>query len=407
MIEESEARKKILQLTVASESEDCALVKALGRRAAVDVFAQVDLPGFDNSAMDGYAVRYQDACEPGVRLMVSGEQAAGADRGLSVAQGQALRIFTGAPIPRGADAVIMQEDVKVIEGVDGQRQIEIVEAVEEVGEFIRRRGADVCIGQKIITAGEKVTPGRIGLLASQGLEELQVHALPRVAVVTTGDELVEAGNALSEGHIYNSNAPMLAALVKSTLGCEARSFHARDDEAVLKATLQQALDESDVVLIAGGVSVGEHDLVKQTLTELGLDTDFWKVNIKPGKPFLFGHRGDSLVFGLPGNPVAAYTTFLLFVAAALRKRAGYVDKQTETLPLPKVACVLGKKVDYSKGGRPHYLRGNLREEDGVFMPVGLQASHAIFGLSRADAILRVEAGSVLEQGKQVEALRLP
>ncbi len=407
MIEESEAREKILAVTPVAEAEHCVLAKALGRRAAADVFARVDLPGFDNSAMDGYALRYQDACEAGARLQVTGEQAAGADQGLSVAQGEALRIFTGAPMPKGADAVIMQEDVRVIEGADGRRQIEVVEAVDEVGEFIRRRGADVCIGQKIVAVGEEITPGRIGLLASQGLAEVSVHALPRVAVVTTGDELIEAGADLSEGHIYNSNGPMLAALVKSTLGCEARLLHARDDEEILEQTLRSALDENDVVLIAGGVSVGEHDLVKQGLTDLGVETDFWRVRIKPGKPFLFGRRGDTQIFGLPGNPVAAYTTFLLFVAAALRKRAGYVDDSVEALPLPKVSCRLGEKIDYSKGGRPHYLRGNLSEEDGVFAPVGMQASHAIFGLSRADALLRVDAGEVLEAGAQVEVLRLP
>ncbi len=407
MIEESEARKRILEVTPTGETESCCLSEALDRYAAIDVLAQVDLPGFDNSEMDGYAVRAADAGEVGVRLVVTGEQAAGADLGLSVGEGEVLRIFTGAPIPHGADAVIMQEDVKVVEEEGGMRRIEIVEAVDEVGEFIRRRGADVCVGQKIISAGEKITPGRIGLLASQGLGEAEVHRLPRVAVVSTGDELVDAGAELSPGHIFNSNAPMLAALVKSIVGTQAGLFHARDDEAVLRATLQQALDENDVVLIAGGVSVGEHDLVKQTLTDLGVKMDFWRVNIKPGKPFLFGRRGQTQVFGLPGNPVAAYTTFLLFVASALRKWAGAADERGETMPLPQVRCNLGERVDYSQGNRPHYMRGNLRDEDGVFMPVGLQASHAIFGLSRADAILRVEPGMVLELGAEVVALRLP
>lgn len=405
MIEEKEARKRILEATALGAMETCLLAEALGRYAALDVLAQVDLPGFDNSEMDGYAVRAADARQVGASLVVTGEQAAGADQGLSVSAGEALRIFTGAPMPQGADAVIMQEDVKLIEVSGRGRRIEIVEAVDAVGEFIRRRGADVCIGQKIITAGEKISPGRIALLASQGLAEVQVHRLPRVAVVSTGDELVDVGGDLSQGHIFNSNAPMLAALVKSIVGTEAGLFHARDDEAALRATLQEALDGNDTVLIAGGVSVGDHDLVKQALTDLGVEMDFWKVNIKPGKPFLFGRRGQTQVFGLPGNPVAAYTTFLLFVASALRKWAGAADESGENMPLPQVKCVLGETVDYSNGGRPHYMRGNLR--DGVFMPVGLQASHAIFGLSRADAILRVEPGVVLEAGAEVVALRLP
>lgn len=408
MIEESEARKRILDVTPSSAVVTCCLAEALGRCFAEDVSAQVDLPGFDNSEMDGYAVRAVDAGEAGAQLVVTGEQAAGVDLGLSVGEGEALRIFTGAPIPQGADAVVMQEDVKVIsEEGDNTRRIEIVEAVDEVGEFIRRRGADVCVGQKIVSTGEEVTPGRVGLLASQGLGEVKVYQVPRVAVVTTGDELIEAGAELNAGQIFNSNAPMLAALVKSIVGCEAGLFHARDDEAVLKATLETALDENDVVLIAGGVSVGDHDLVKAMLTELGVETDFWRVNIKPGKPFLFGWRGQTQVFGLPGNPVAAYTTFLLFVASALRKWAGAADERGETMPLPQVKCNLGERVDYSQGNRPHYMRGNLRDKDGIFMPVGLQASHAIFGLSRADAILRVEPGMVLELGAEVVALRLP
>ena len=217
MIEESEARKRILDVTPMGAGVNCRLVGALGHYMAKDVFAQVDLPGFDNSEMDGYAVRAADAGEAGAQLVVTGEQAAGVDLGLSVGEGEALRIFTGAPIPQGADAVIMQEDVKVIsEAGDGARRIEIVEAVDGVGEFIRRRGSDVCVGQKIVSAGEEVTPGRIGLLASQGLGEVEVHQVPRVAVVTTGDELIEAGTELSDGQIFNSNSPMLAALVKTS-----------------------------------------------------------------------------------------------------------------------------------------------------------------------------------------------
>ena len=160
-------------------------------------------------------------------------------------------------------------------------------------------------------------------------------------------------------------------------------------------------------MIAGGVSVGDHDLVKATLTELGVETEFWRVRIKPGKPFLFGRRGETQVFGLPGNPVAAYTTFLLFVASALRKWAGAGDIDGDTLPLPKVKCRLGEKIDYSTGRRPHYMRGFLKDDGETFMPVGLQASHAIFGLSRADALLRVDSETVLGKGDEVIALRLP
>jgi molybdopterin molybdotransferase len=171
--------------------------------------------------------------------------------------------------------------------------------------------------------------------------------------------------------------------------------------------LESAVEEHDVVLIAGGVSVGDHDLVKAMLTKIGVETDFWRVRIKPGKPFLFGRRGDTQVFGLPGNPVSAYTTFLLFVASALCKWAGAADVDGETLTLPKMKCRLGEKIDYSKGRRPHYIRGRLQQEGAVFVPIGLQASHAIFGLSQADALLRVETGVVLEAGAEVDVLRLP
>ncbi|MCB1229228.1 MAG: molybdopterin molybdotransferase MoeA, partial [Verrucomicrobiae bacterium] len=312
MIEETEARRRILEAIPlgGGPEETVSLEEALGRVLSREIVGRVDLPGFDNSSMDGYAVRAVEAVA-GAKLQIAGEQPAGPDLRLALESGQAIRIFTGAPIPAGADAVIMQEDVRRL--ADSNR-IEIVEGVES-GENIRPRGGDVCAGQKLFEAGVVIGPAAIGLLASQGYTEVPVFAKPRVGIVTTGDELREPGQgetSLPQGCLYNSNGPMLAALVRE-LGARPRRWHAPDEPEALRAMLAEALEASDFLLVAGGVSVGDRDFVKETLAELGVASDFWRVRVKPGKPFLFvwgkqSHGGSpgAFVFGLPGNPVSAF-----------------------------------------------------------------------------------------------------
>jgi molybdopterin molybdotransferase len=389
MLEESEALRRILETVTPGPVTWVPLELGLDQILSQDMFGLVDSPPFDNSSMDGYAVRAAEAQSGSSIRVAAEEQAAGADLGLTLREGEAIRIFTGAPIPEGADAVIMQEDVERID-----ESISIVEGVE-VGENIRRRGGDVCAGQKLLSRGDLMTPTRIGLLASQGIAEVPVHARPLVQIVTTGDELVEPGVPLLPGEIYNSNAPMLQTCVTRAGGTGAAS-HAFDDAKELSDVLSAAFAVSDLVVIAGGVSVGERDYVKEVLNDLGVETGFWRVCLKPGKPFLYGRHPDgTAVFGLPGNPVSAFVTFSVFVRPVIRRLLGFSEKETG---LEEVRVAAGEELK-NKGDRPHYLRGVL--ENGVVRLSGTQQSHAIFGLSKANCLVRLDPEQVVGEGESV------
>lgn len=391
MLEESEARRRILEHTAPGVVIWVPLELALGQVLAQDIVGAVDSPVFDNSGMDGYAVRAADA-KKGALLRV-GEivQSAGEDLGLVCTAGEAIRIFTGAALPQGIDAVIMQEDVER----EGDH-IRVLEPVEP-GENIRWRGSDACAGQILLRRGEIMSPTRIGLLASQGFPEVPVYGKPLVQVVTTGDELVEPGAPLLPGEIYNSNAPMLQTAVEKA-GAVGSASHAWDDPDELRTVLADALAVADIVVIAGGVSVGERDFVKEVLTELGVVTEFWRVRVKPGKPFVFGRHPDgTLVFGLPGNPVSAYVTFSLFVIPAIRKMLG-CEVGVDCVGLGELSGIAAEPMS-NLGDRPHYLRGVC--EGGRVRLSGTQQSHAIFGLSRANCLVRLGPGQEILPGEML------
>lgn len=391
MLEEAEARRRILERAQPGSVIWVPLELAHGQVLAQEMVGAVDLPLFDNSAMDGYAVRAAEAVA-GARLRVAKlAQPAGGDLGLVLEPGQAIGIFTGAVIPEGADAVVMQEDVER----EGD-SILIREGVVE-GENIRRRGGDLRAGERLLERGDILTPTRLGLLASQGIPEVPVHAKPLVQIVTTGDELVDPGAPLLRGEIYNSNSPMLQAAV-ARAGGVAAAEHALDDPGEIRGTLSRALASADLVVVAGGVSVGARDYVKEVLNELGVITEFWRVRVKPGKPFLFGYHPDgTLVFGLPGNPVSAYVTFTLFVEPVIRRLLGLPvnpDGNGGGLVTARVDEPMG-----NAGDRPHYLRGKIVE--GRVRLSGTQESHAIHGLSQANCLVRLEPGQRLAPGDEV------
>jgi molybdopterin molybdotransferase len=392
VITEEQALARILENVSPRRTRTVPLIEGREKFSAKDVFARVALPRFDNSAMDGYAV-VAAACREGKPQKLVGEQPAGADRGLRMAAGEAIRVFTGALIPTGADAVVMQEDVRV----DGAHVF--VNTNVEPGEFIRRRGCDVSEGQKIVEAGKRLRPQTLALLASQGIADVEVGGDVRVAIISTGDELVEPGGTLRAGEIFESNSVLLQALVEKWGGTVAEVMHCPDDAQSIEAAFRDAL-QFEVLIVLGGVSVGARDLVKPSLNAIGAQTDLWRVAVKPGKPFLFGRAGDCAIFGLPGNPVSAFVTFLLFVRPAMLRLMGAGD---EELSLPQTKATLTENLK-NDGDRPHYLRGRFGE--GKFTAVGRQESHALYGLSRANALLRVGPGENFGSGATVAIIPL-
>jgi len=388
MISEEEARNRILQDIRPLPPRRISLKCALNCFAAEGYLARLPLPGFDNSAMDGYAV-VASSCGPSKRLRVVGEQPAGADRQLRVSFGEAVRIFTGAPLPAGADAVIMQEDV-TREGVEITVKTDV-----HPGDYVRRRACDLSEGQKILTKGERIRPTILALLASQGLAEVMVGGEASAGIISTGDELARPGEKLQAGQIYESNSVLLEALLQRC-GVNERSVEqCPDDPGALIAAFKRGV-QHHVLLINGGVSVGEHDFVKSAMQSLGGEIDIWRVAIKPGKPFLYGRVGKCIVFGLPGNPVSAFVTFLQFVRPAILKMMGGADDEFRLQTVPARLT-----VDLQNGGdRAHYIRGKLG--NGCFTPVGRQESHALFGLSQSNALLRLAPGTEIKHDTAVD-----
>jgi len=386
MIGEEEARRRILEAVRPLGERTVPLANALDCFAAQDYFTRLSLPAFDNSAMDGYAV-VASSCNKGERLRVIGEQPAGPDRKLRIGPGEAVRIFTGAALPEGADAIVMQEDVT-------RDDTDIILNVDvEAGDFVRRRGCDLAEGQIILQRGERIRPATIALLASQGFADVIVGGEATAAIISTGDELVNPGQELQGGQIYDSNSALLSALLHG-IGVSATAVeHCRDDRESLGEAIKRGI-RNNVLIISGGVSVGDHDLVKKVLCELGAKIEIWRVAVKPGKPFLFGNIGACFVFGLPGNPVSAFVTFLQFVRPAILRMMGATN-----LELPQVPAQLAVGLT-NDGDRPHYIRGKL--ERGRFTPVGRQESHALFGLKQANALLRIGVGESLKADEMLD-----
>jgi molybdopterin molybdotransferase len=388
-----EAQERVLARARLLPVELVPIAQAGGRVAAEDARAQVDLPPFASSAMDGFAVRAVDL--PGT-LQIVGESAAGRPFAGRIEPGSAAAISTGAVVPDGADSVVPIERV-----VQQDNRVEIA-APAETGANVRPRGGDVAAGELVVPAGARLTPARIAAVAAAGLDAIPCARNPRVAVLATGSELVAPGAPLRPGEIYEANGFMLGSSLESA-GAEVVSEPpAADDENALRAALERGL-AADVLVTSGGVSVGEHDLVRAVERELGVEEVFWRVAIKPGKPVSFGVRGGTLVFGLPGNPVSALVGCELFVKPALRALQGLAD------PLPRFEP--GRlSVSLRRGeDRDEFVRARSQvERDAVVLePVVGQESHMIARSSAADALVHVPRGNgELTAGSTVRWLRL-
>lgn len=372
-----EALAAVLERAVPAASEDVAVAMAAGRVLAEPALAACDLPPFNSSAMDGYAVRAADT--PGA-LHVVGQSAAGRPAARLLGAGEAIAISTGAVVPEGADAVVPIEHV-----VERGDTIE-AECVGE-GDNVRPRGGDAATGVAVVEPGSRLRPAQLGAIAAVGIATVRCGRQPRVTVQSTGTELRPAGARLEPGQIYESNSVLLAAQAVSAGALPNVAEPVADDEPALRMTLELAL-ESDVLLTSGGVSVGEHDLVRRLLAELGVTEVFWGVAVRPGKPLFFGVRGRTLVFGLPGNPVSSLVSFELFVRPALAALQGLADPAPAFLP-----GVLA--VERSRNpARDDLVRATSRIENGEVLlePLSGQESHMIARAAAADTLVLVPRG---------------
>lgn len=371
------------------------ITRAAGRVLAEDVVAPIALPSFDNSAMDGYALRSFDAAAADTSLRLIGEQFAGVSRGFRIAPGECVRITTGAPLPEGADAVVMKENTRI----DGERIV--LTTTVACDAHVRRAGEDVAIGDLLLSAGTRLTPVQASLAAAVGLAELPVFRRPTVAVFTTGDELRPPGQALDPGTIYDSNRALLMALLVAE-GLEPIAWPILpDDPNRMRALLRDAGNAFDVVITCGGVSVGEKDYLPDLLGELGR-IHFWKVLMRPGMPLLFGTIGQAQVMALPGNPVSVLATFLTLGRHLLRGLQG------EAAALPTVAARLSMPIAKTHDRR-EFQRGRMNfGADGVLRvaPHPATASHRLRGAADSDCLIVLpQAPQQLLAGAVVEVLR--
>lgn len=399
MIDLPEAWARIAGAARPLPAEIRPLRDAVGRVAAEPVRSPLDLPGFDRSAMDGYAVRAADTAPGSPPLRVVGAIAAGERPAVTLGPGHAIGITTGAALPPGADAILRSE----LAEADHAGHVLPGEPLE-AGHFVRFRGEDVASGDVLLAAGRRLTVQRLPALAAAGVSGITVRRAARVHLLTTGDELVPPGAPLGPGQIHDSNGPVLAQLAR-TAGAEVTDHGAAPDEPeAIASRVRAALGQADVLIISGGVSVGEHDHVKPVLAQEGVGELFWRVRLKPGKPLFCGMRGDTFVFGLPGNPLSVVVCFLAFVEPLLHRLHGESDARMQLVP---ARLTVPASAD---DGRTTFLTARLeRGADGLLeaTPTTRQGSHMTGALAEADGFVVAphDAGE-LRAGDRVDVLLL-
>jgi len=408
MLSVTEARERILSHFQITASEVVSLTASANRVLAMDIAAAHDLPLFNNSAMDGFAIRSVDsstaASASPLTLRVVADIPAGSAPTVTLASGQSARIMTGAPLPAGADAVIPVEDTDFNDrtaGLPAPQQVTFTRVVK-AGENVRPRGMDLHSGDIVLQKGHFLKPQDLGLLAMLGIAHVQVYKKPRIALLSTGDELRTVDEPLTAGKIHDSNSYALAALIESSGAQTVYLGIAKDTRESVESLLQKAIHENvDLILSSAGVSVGAFDFVKEVIESNG-KLNFWRVNMRPGKPLAFGEYHGRPFIGLPGNPVSAFVGFEVFVRPVLEKLSGQLSRSRRIV---KVRCA----EEIESDGRESYLRAIIRDENGIRTAAltGHQGSGNLLSLVQADALLIIPAGvKCVPVGQEVEAILL-
>ena len=393
MISVTEAKKILLENLEKGEAISAKLGECLGAVMAEDIYSPIDVPSFNNSAMDGYAMKFKGKTN---KWKVVTTIQAGDTSAKELKTGEAARIFTGAKIPEGADTVIPQEQVEYDEGSQSvfYDQVKI-----ETGSNVRLKGSQCEKGDLVLEKGTIINPGAVGLLASVGIARVRIYRPPGVAYVITGDELKEVGSSLQEGEIYNSNGPMLEALLKQTGIKDISAHKAADDKEKLQQIINSALEKYDVLILSGGISVGDYDFVKECLETAGVKQLFYKLKQRPGKPFFAGKKGSKWVFALPGNPASVHSCFVQYVRPCLRAQMG----QQQTFSPDHVLPLSGDAK--KKPGFTFFMKG--KKSEGRVQLLNGQQSFNLQAFATADCLVELpEESDFLGTGSNVNVYDL-
>jgi molybdopterin molybdotransferase len=388
MISVSEAKKIIADNVVVMQPVDLPLQRASGLVLAEDIYAAIDIPAFPQSSMDGYAFSFSD-WQKKKELKIVGEVAAGVGPVFEIKQGNAIRIFTGAAVPPGADTVVMQEKITLVDGV-----LIINDENLQTGNNVRLKGSEIKAGTIALKKGNVLSPAAIGFLAGIGIKDAKVYPNPSVSIIITGNELQQPGNPLQYGQVYESNSFALKAVLKELHIENIEILLATDEPEIVTATLKKSLQRSDIVILTGGISVGDYDFVLQAATQCGVEKLFHKVKQRPGKPLYFGKKGGKLIFGLPGNPASVLTCFYEYAVPALKKMVKQkTGMQTMRVPLAEAF----KKA----AGLTHFLKGYY---DGhTVTALHAQESYRLSSFANANCLIKIdEEVTACEKDEPVE-----
>jgi molybdopterin molybdotransferase len=400
MIPLSEAQAYVLDGCTLLEPISTVSADALGLITAEPIMCNEFVPPFNNTAVDGYAVMAADTSGAPVDLQVIGSIAAGDAPSTPIEPGTAIRIMTGAPLPDGADAIVMVEETSTS---DDDKTVTIKAAVD-AGAAVRLAGEDMQPGQQVFDSGTLLQPGHLGVLATLGIETIATHRRPRVGVISTGDELVEGPQELMPGQIRDSNRRTLLSMVTQT-GCTAVDLGLiRDDEDAVEAALRDGAAQCDAIITSGGVSMGDFDYVKLVLSRIA-DMRWMQIAIKPAKPMAFGTLGDTPIFGLPGNPVSSMVSYELLARPGLRKMMGV---RGAAIHRPRIRAIAEGPLQRRPDGKTHFARVNLRWVDGqpMIRSAGGQGSHQLSAMAGADALAALPDGDGLAQGDTADVIVL-